>query len=654
MNHSMGRAPRVHRWGNFAWGIALAIPACSGETTRAGESIQRVTQAAVTPTKITTLAQLRAMVVTGSYELGSDIDASSTASTPFVPIGTQASPFSGFFDGKTFKINNLTIAGNRNYAGMFGYASGATIQNVKLNSVKLSNGSSYTYTGAIVGYMTATNLYDSQVSGTVTGGSTTGGLVGYATGGSNLIGGSVTSLSVNGGSYVGGLVGYLTGSSYAINGTSSGGSVTGADSTGGMVGRASSGSLSYSNATALNVNGTTNTGGLVGSLTSGTIAYDSATGTVKGTDRTGGVAGAMTEGIAIFDSATNITVNGAADTGGLVGLLTRSTMDTGNVSGSITGGANTGGLIGRMIGTLARRSVLTLAYIDEKSAGNPSVVTGGTPVGMGVGSVQSYTDLTKSYAIGKVTGSSTRIGGFMGEINATGIALANDEPRANVEEIFTQVEVTPAFDNTTSNVFAGGLVGRLLGASIKNINVAGSVKGRNYVGGAIGYAVNDGANVTGSILRSILTRGEVTNIAVQNRSGTIGGVSSKFMRCGRTYWDTTTDGGSAPPLPADEDPSCEVGLTSTQLKAPEKLYVDADHPNGNYDIFTYGMIIDREYQATWGALNCQLGSGSDGDFGFAFCYGVEPSAEPPVWVMNSGTEYNTLVNIPRPERQPKN
>jgi M26 IgA1-specific Metallo-endopeptidase N-terminal region len=618
------------------------------EVIHESESLGETSQAVVTT--ITTLAQLRAMSSTGDYVLGADIDASATAATPFVGIGTLASPFRGTFDGKTFKIKNLTISANGWYTGMFKIVDGATLTNIRLTNVNVPN--SFPYTGAIAGVMSNTTLSDSEVSGTVKGADSTGGLVGAMTV-STVMNSKISGLSVTGTTSTGGFVGYAAASSFVTLCTSTNGSVKGTSDTGGFVGLASTSNVSFGTATGLNVTGTTSTGGLVGRST-GTIYGNSASGTVKGSDATGGIAGALTDGGLFATHVPSLSLTGGTSTGGLVGALTRGTVDSSSARGTITGTTNTGGLVGKMAGSQATRATLKLSYIDDKAAGDPSIVQGGTPTGMAVGLVQPYADLSQSYAIGKVTGSTYTVGGFIGEINAPGPSDVDNDVRANVYEIYTKVDVSPTFDAGTSSVYAGGLVGKLLGAVIEDINVAGSVKGRRYVGGAVGYAINSGNNVSRSVLRDTLTRGEVTNVTTANRSGLLGGEVGTFANCAYNYWDTTTDGGTAPPLPADEDFSCQLGKTATELKTPEKKYVDINHPNGNYDIFHHGELFTKANQAALGFPDCALGSGSDYDFGFAMCYGIEPWAQPPVWQLNSGSEYCTLVNIPNPSRQAKN
>ena len=78
---------------------------------------------------ITTLAQLRAMTLTGNYRLGNNIDASPTGQSgqQFVPIGSPFNPFRGTFDGNGKTINNLKINTNGGwYTGLFAGATGAS------------------------------------------------------------------------------------------------------------------------------------------------------------------------------------------------------------------------------------------------------------------------------------------------------------------------------------------------------------------------------------------------------------------------------------------------------------------------------------------------------------------------------------------------
>lgn len=68
--------------------------------------------------------------------LATDIDMSGKIWTP---IGTYSVPFQGIFDGNGYTVSNLTMADNASYdyAGLFGYAKNATIQNVIAKNVTL-------------------------------------------------------------------------------------------------------------------------------------------------------------------------------------------------------------------------------------------------------------------------------------------------------------------------------------------------------------------------------------------------------------------------------------------------------------------------------------------------------------------------------------
>ena len=92
------------------------------------------------------------------------------------PIGTYEHSFKGTFDGnnKTIKLN---IESAKGYAGLFGYVDGATIRNITVTG--------YAYcadvAGGICGQAVSSNVYNCANIAEVTGGSTAGGILGYAT-----------------------------------------------------------------------------------------------------------------------------------------------------------------------------------------------------------------------------------------------------------------------------------------------------------------------------------------------------------------------------------------------------------------------------------------------------------------------------------------
>ena len=173
------------------------------------------------------------------FRLENDIDLS--ASEPWTAIGTyfydststlNNNPFSGTFDGGGYEIKGLSIKKSDNNQGLFGYVD----------------------IGGIVKNLT--------VSGSVTGSSLVGGVVGRNYG---TVENCVNNAAVTGsGGYVGGIVGYNNGSGCTVANCTNTGTVTGDRQVGGVVG------YNYSDATVTNcfntatVSGRSSVGGVVG------------------------------------------------------------------------------------------------------------------------------------------------------------------------------------------------------------------------------------------------------------------------------------------------------------------------------------------------------------------------------------------------------
>ena len=94
---------------------------------------------------ISTADELMAMKRKGTYILTADID---ITDKEWKPVGTFAAPFVGTFDGNGFTVTGLTVTKDTEgegecisytytYAGLIGFADGATIKNVKLENVNI-------------------------------------------------------------------------------------------------------------------------------------------------------------------------------------------------------------------------------------------------------------------------------------------------------------------------------------------------------------------------------------------------------------------------------------------------------------------------------------------------------------------------------------
>jgi len=244
------------------------------------------------------------------------------AGLQWTSIGLGASHyFSGTYDGNGKTISGLNINIADYYQGLFGsIGSDSTVKNVKLLDVSITvTGSTNLYIGAVAGFSNG-RVEACTVSGSVTGGSQVGGVVGsaYATGAT--VSGCSFSGSVTGsGNYVGGIVGHYIGK---VSLCSFSGSVKGLTCIGGVAGE-NKGSITNCYAT-VSVEATYATGaagGIVGNQRDdGSVQYCYATGSVQGYTAGGIVGtsiGSVNNSAALNTDVTGTNARRVADGGTL-------------------------------------------------------------------------------------------------------------------------------------------------------------------------------------------------------------------------------------------------------------------------------------------------------------------------------------------------
>ncbi|MDG6220855.1 MAG: right-handed parallel beta-helix repeat-containing protein, partial [Candidatus Thermoplasmatota archaeon] len=143
-----------------------------------------------------------------NFTLANDIDASATVGwnggEGFVPVGSNATPFTGGFDGCNHVITGLYIdRSTTKYVGLFGYAdAAAVVKNVGLVDNDITG---FDYVGGLLGYSAAT-VNNSFATGPVTGSGAVGGLIG------DMLEGTVTNSYATGNvtadDYCGGFIGF--------------------------------------------------------------------------------------------------------------------------------------------------------------------------------------------------------------------------------------------------------------------------------------------------------------------------------------------------------------------------------------------------------------------------------------------------------------
>ncbi|MFW2308176.1 GLUG motif-containing protein [Aliarcobacter butzleri] len=464
----------------------------------------------------------------GKYELGSNIDASVTktdtanwGTAGFNPIGIASNYFNGTFDGLGFTISNLYInRPSQNYVGLFGFTNNlATIKNIGLNNVGITG---VNYTGGLVGCMFNGTISNSYATGNVTGQTGVGGLVGRKDGGT--ISNSYASGSVTGDLYIGGLVGFN------INGTISNsyasGSVNGTNSVGGLVG-VDTGTITNSfydkdtniaSMDDIDTYGKTKTeilslfSNLTGWVTNGAGAsvegYEAVLlpyliGVTKDEDKSKSIlfsGGFGTEvspyTITNWTQLQNINNSNILTQNyyfNLLNNLSSSTSDYTNLASNTANGNlgwnpignnasnkfnGTFDGLGNTISDLyikrpTQSYVGLFGYINSgstiKNIGLKDLdITGNYHVGGLIGN--NYGTISNSYASGTVSGTSSYVGGLVGD-NYAG-AISNSYATGTV----------------SGDRYVGGLVGSNAG-TISNSYSTGTISGNNNVGGLSGYNV---------------------------------------------------------------------------------------------------------------------------------------------------------------------
>lgn len=349
--------------------------------------------------------------LSGKYILINDLDLTAAVAeggifhntgNGWVPIGTEAAPFTGVIDGNGHKINGLRLSihsDQKIYAGFIGYAKNAQIKNLGMedNIVSVKNTSfdantADAFAGGIVGYgynVTITNSYN---TGTITADSMfkgySGGIAGYVEASYNqfsTITGSYNTGTVSAKTSVGGIAGktYRTNLSDVYNlGSFSGdlnknaGGIVGelwSDSSitnaynkgaiqywtrgGGIAGESNRSSISHSHNDgdlSSTVNSSTG-GGIVSYASNSVIENTFNTGKISGSaeyTRAGGIAGTLSTNSSLVNSYNNADISGDGAVGGIVGYLgssvTSETYNTGTISGFYAGGvtgSSSGGTI---------------------------------------------------------------------------------------------------------------------------------------------------------------------------------------------------------------------------------------------------------------------------------------------------------------------
>ncbi|WP_411883176.1 YDG domain-containing protein [Polaromonas sp. YR568] len=408
----------------------------------------------------TTGTDLQGMSLNGRYVLGSNIDASATATwnggLGFQPIGpAYATLFTGAFDGLGHTVNGLFIdRPTQAYIGLFG-AVQATVRNAGFTGGQITGGSAV---GGVIGLATSSSISNLFSSNTVSSmndpnGAGTGGLIGST---------ALTTVVSN--SYT---TGTVTGSGVAV-------------------------------------------GGLVGK-NSATITDSYATGHISGNQWIGGLTG-MNGGVIMRSYATGM-VMGLREVGGLTGAQTGTISDSYSMNPSVGGNRNVGGLIGYAYGN----SRTTNSY----SAATYILVSNGVGGGL-IGQMDAGSSATNVYSTTDVRGTNGAFGGLIGanigtitNAYSSGMVLG---PNAGGFAGGNSGTITGSYWNTDTSLQANGVYSGAGGAT--GLSAAGMKTSSSFAGWSIASTGASSAvwriyeGQTAPLLRSFLTAKALADTAV--------------------------------------------------------------------------------------------------------------------------------------------
>jgi hypothetical protein len=485
--------------------------------------------------------------LSGNHILMNDLDSTTAGYTELAsptanggkgwqPIGAEANPFTGSFDGQGNEIRDLFI--NREdeaQVGLFGvFNEGGVLENVGMVNVDVTGSFCV---GGLVGLVGNGTVRDSYSTGSLTGEDMVGGLVG-----ANQLG--------------------------TVRNSYSTGSLTGED----MV------------------------GGLVGGNQLGTVSNSYSSGNVTGEDMVGGLVGVNQLGT-VSNSYSSGNVTGIEDVGGLVGVNLWGTVRNSYSSGSLTGELGVGGLVGVHEGIVSNsyynydevlingENIITIGALFsgdfEQWLANDKFLDVNERLSQenGYYVINNITDFKELLAFGQDNSLKFRLKNdidlatepnfyipyLAGEFDGNGHRISNITFNFDfVSQVgffgylgldgnLTQVAAEDV--NITGNWGVGGLVGYNAGI-VSNSYSSGNVNGDSSVGGLVGY--NVWGDVTNSYSSGSLTGEGIVGGLVGHNLGTVSNSYSTGSVTGdsrvgglvgwnegtvsTSFWDTETSG----------------------------------------------------------------------------------------------------------------
>jgi len=382
---------------------------------------------------VNNLTKLQAMNnnLSGNYALSININAAAISN--FVPIGNATTPFSGNFNGQGYTISNLTInLPNASNVGLFGYtALSSNISNINVSG----SFTGMTYVGALVGnnYAYITNA---SSSGTVTGSSgavDVGGLIGIN---NNAVFGGYSTANITAGAgavNVGGFIGYNQ--AYLTNVYSTGSVTAGTGSTniGGLLGINFRPVLTSYSSSLVNAPNASNVGGLIGNNNANIQNVNASGGIIAGTStNVGGLIGINYGNVTNSLVLAAISSPGSTNVGGMVGNNLKGVFnsywdtDVTGLSNAVGAGSSTGMTGGCFGATCSNGGTVQLTSSSTYDSWNFSSTWGVLP-----GLSYPYLLVFNPVPPRVITGNSPPSSGSLANLMANGVPIGTVQTGAN-------------------------------------------------------------------------------------------------------------------------------------------------------------------------------------------------------------------------------
>lgn len=467
-------------------------------------------------------------------------------------------------------LSNLTVEGNvtgtRDVGGAIGQACDVgSISDVTVTG-NVNNNTSNICTGGVAGYSNL-NISNATYSGNVTGGSWVGGIIGLtqATTLSNLTATGSVKGTYSDSDFVGGICGKCENGLTISNGTSRC-KVTGKTFTGGIIGGKQNGALTLTSCVSEgDITGTTCTGGIVGSSGDGATNLTScfAEGNITGSTCVGGICGRIQNPSNSSISGCNYwgDITGTSQLGGVVGIVT-TTYTSPDFNATTTAGykanyINPYGIEYSYRKTACFYNVSSPTYatgaydmciylkyesdiatnIDDWVITRGTVMTQSTANSSGYPSVKVVynnillynsqtlsTNITNCSAVGNINGTSTHIGGIIGQDiagNSEYYTLAGSKTvyyyegegiNENTTSLtlkkysytYTTTNITDSYfsGNLTGTNYIGGIAGTKQGGQINKCYASASINSGQYIGGIAGALSKESLNTNENSLNA--------------------------------------------------------------------------------------------------------------------------------------------------------